>query len=111
MGKFKKGFFLGSLLGAGMVWFNTTKKGKKMRRQILEQAADIYEKLSDTVMQSEAWDKMTKTKYAKLVQEYVDKYAVKTGMTESAKKMVKKLVMSQWPNLKSEAKKKKTKKK
>ncbi|MBD3311276.1 MAG: hypothetical protein GF349_02110 [Candidatus Magasanikbacteria bacterium] len=107
MGRFKKGLFLGGLVGAIMMWLNTTTKGKKVRKQIVENSADVYEKLSDQIMSSESWDKMTKTKYAKMVQEYVDKYAVDNGLADNVKKTIKKLVVSQWGNLKKEAKTKK----
>ncbi len=32
MGKFKKGLFLGGLLGAGLMWLNATKKRKTNTR-------------------------------------------------------------------------------
>ena len=35
MGKFKKGVFFGSLLGASMMWMSTTKKGKEFGWDIL----------------------------------------------------------------------------
>ena len=31
MGKFKKGFLFGGLLGAGIMWMSTTKKGREVR--------------------------------------------------------------------------------
>jgi len=109
MGKFKKGLFLGGLFGAAMMWLNTTKKGKNVRKQLVDNAADVYDDLSEKIMASESWKNMTKTKYVKMAQEYVDKYAIENGLADSTKKMVKKLVVSQWGNLKGQAKSKKRK--
>ena len=44
MGKFNKGVVLGGVLGAAIVWLNTTTKGKQYRTQLVDQAADIYMK-------------------------------------------------------------------
>lgn len=107
MGRFKKGLFLGGLLGAGVMWLNTTKKGRKMREQLLDYSADIYADVKEKVMSSDTWDTMTKSKYVAMVQDAVDKYAIKTGMAENVKNMVVKLVSSQWNQLQSEKKKKK----
>ncbi len=107
MGRFNKGIFLGGLLGASMMWMSTTKKGKEVRDKLLDQAADIYLDLKDKAMASEAYGKMTKNEYVKMVQEAVDKYAVKNGLADKTKKMMTKLVSTQWANLQKEMKKKK----
>ena len=106
MGKFKKGLFLGGLLGAGMVWMSTTKKGREMREKLLDHAATVYGQVKEKAMASDAWATMTKNKYVAMVQEAVDKYAVQSGLAESMKNLVVKLVSAQWKNLQGEAKKK-----
>lgn len=98
---------MGGLLGAGLTWMSTTKKGKEMRGQILEYSADVYADVKEKVMASDAWDNMTKSKYVAMVNEAVEKYAGKTGMADSLKGIVVKLVNSQWKELQSEQKKKK----
>ena len=40
MGTFKKGLFFGGLLGAGLMWLNTTKQGRELRENMLNYAAD-----------------------------------------------------------------------
>ena len=106
MGKFKKGLFFGGLLGAGMMWLNTTKKGKQLREQMLEHSVEVYINLKKELLASDNCKKLTKNKYIKMVQEYVDKYAVKNELTDNLKKMIVKVVAGQWNQLKEEIKKK-----
>jgi len=105
MGKFKKGLCLGGLLGAGMMWLNTTKKGKEMRDEMLDHAAEVYVGLKDKILASSKYKDLTKHEYVKMAQELVNKYAVENGLAENVKKMVEKLVVAQWKNLKGEMKK------
>ncbi|PIZ95053.1 MAG: hypothetical protein COX81_02015 [Candidatus Magasanikbacteria bacterium CG_4_10_14_0_2_um_filter_37_12] len=102
MGKFKKGLVFGGLLGAGLMWLSTTKKGREVREQIFDYAADVYAEVKEKVTSSEQFDKMTKNKYVSLVRETVDKYAVKNGLANNAKNMIVKLVSSQWKNIQKE---------
>lgn len=105
MGKFKKGLCLGGLLGAGLVWLNTTKKGKELREIMLDRATDIYTDLKEKILSSEQYQKMTKNQYIKMVKEYIDKYAIDNGLAENVKNMVTKVVVAQWSNLQKELKK------
>ncbi|OGH78282.1 MAG: hypothetical protein A2469_02190 [Candidatus Magasanikbacteria bacterium RIFOXYC2_FULL_40_16] len=107
MGKFKKGLFLGGLLGASMMWMSTTKKGKEIKEKLLDQAAEVYLDLKDKVVSSDAYDKMTKNEFVVMAQQAVDKYAVRNGLADKTKKMMTKLVSTQWANLQKELKKKK----
>jgi gas vesicle protein len=111
MGKFKKGLFLGGLLGAGLTWLNTTKKGREVREKLLDHSAEVYLELKDKVLASETWDKMTKKDFIAMARETVDKYAVKNGLADKAKKSVVKLVGTQWGQLQKEVCKKKKGKK
>ena len=104
MGKFKKGLFFGGLLGAGMMWLNTTKKGKETRDQLLDHAADVYAEVKDKTLASEQWDKMTKTKYYKAVESAVNKYAVENDLVDSMRDMIEKVVKAQRKKLKGENK-------
>ena len=105
MGKFKKGLFFGGLLGAGMVWLNTTKKDRKMREEMLDHAAEIYVGLKERVLSSKEYENLNKNQYVKMVKEAVDKYAIDNGLAEGVKNMVIKVVSGQYKNLKSEIKK------
>ncbi len=105
MGKFKKGLFLGGLLGAGMTWLMATQKGKEVREQMLDHAADVYTNLRKELLQSESYEKLTKNRYISLLNEYVDKYAVENGLAGEVKEMIIKVVGSQWKSLRDELKK------
>ena len=105
MGKFKKGLFFGGILGAGMMWLNTTKKGKEMREEMLDHAAEIYVTIKEKALNSKQYQDLNKNEYVKMVKEMVDKYAVKNGMADNIKKMVTKVLTAQYKNLKSEIKK------
>lgn len=96
MGRFKKGTVLGGILGAGIMWLFTTKKGREVRSQIIDIAAKLYPQVKQKVTSSGGWKKMNKSKYMKIVQEVVDKYAVKTGLSKKTKTMVTKLLNSQF---------------
>ncbi|MDD2656716.1 MAG: hypothetical protein PHQ18_04090 [Patescibacteria group bacterium] len=111
MGKFKHGLFLGGLLGAGLVWLNATKKGKEVRNDLMDNAATVYAEVKEKVISSEGWDKMTKTKYYKFVEQTVNKYAVENDLLDSMRDMIERVVKAQWKNLSKEAPKKKVSKK
>ena len=105
MGKFNKGVVFGGVLGAAIVWLNTTTKGKQYRTQLVDQAADMYEKIKKEVEESGAMEKMNKNKYVALVKKTVDKYAVDNGMAVRVKNMIVRLLISQWATFKKEVKK------
>lgn len=105
MGKTKKALLLTSLVGAGLLWLSTTKKGKEVRGQALEYAEEVYGEVRKQVLASKTWDKMTKTKFAALVAEVVDEYSKKEGIGANVKKMIEKIVATQWENLQAEAQK------
>lgn len=107
MGRFKKGLALGSLLGAGLVWLQTTKKGREVRDQILDHAAESYALIKKRVEQSPAWEKMTSGEYRALVAEVVNKYAAESSLSIAVKEGVKKLLGTQLKTLKRELKKRK----
>jgi len=102
MGSLKKGMFIGALIGAGLVWLNTTKKGKEVREQILNTASDAYEKLKGEIKGSKQYQNLTKSEYVRMARKYVDKYAIENGLADNVKNMVMKIVTAQWNNLKSE---------
>ncbi len=105
MGKFNKGVVFGGVLGAAIVWLNTTTKGKQYRTQLVDQAADMYEKIKKEVEESGAMEKMNKNTYVALVKKTVDKYAVDNGMAVRVKNILVRLLSSQWATFKKEVKK------
>lgn len=102
MGKFNKGLFIGGLLGASLALMNTTKKGKEIKDKLLDNAAEVYVELRDKMMDSKTWERMSKNDFVVLAQEAVDKYAIKNGLADKTKKMIVKLVSTQWANLQNE---------
>ena len=100
MARFKKGMFLGSLIGAGLTWMTTTKKGKETREQLFDHAAIVFTDIQKQVGSSAAMKKLTKQAYVKKVREYVDKYAKDKDIADHMKEMIVKTVMTQWKNIK-----------
>jgi len=105
MGKFKKGLFLGGLVGATLTWMSTTKKGQEVKEKILDYSAEVYMDLKDKLMASGAWDKITKQDFIAMVRKTVDKYAAQNQMAEKVKNTVVKLVSTQWKHLQKELRK------
>ena len=99
MGKFKTGMFLGGILGAGLVWLSTTKKGRETRDQMLDHAGKVYSELKDKVLSSPQYKDLKKNEYVKMVKEYVDKYAIENGLADNVKNIVTKVVQGQWKNM------------
>lgn len=100
MSKLKKTLFVGGLLGAGLVWLTSSKKGKEMRDKMLDAAADIYVDVSKKLKKFGAKYNASKEDYMALVEESVDKYVKKHPMLAVAKDMIVKIVVSQWENMK-----------
>ena len=112
MGNTKKGLFLGALVGAGLVWLTSTKKGKQVRAQLMDHAERIYRDLETKIVNSEAAQKLTRSKYVKMAKDYIEDYASKKNLPSDIKKMVLEMVLAQWDNVEQGmAKAKKTLKK
>lgn len=104
MAHFKKGLFLGGLLGAGVMWLSATKRGKEVRDQMLDHAADVYGQLKERVLESEQWEKMNKNEYVALVKETIDKYAIQNGLADNIKRVLIRVLSTQWGTMKEELK-------
>ncbi len=102
MGTFKKGLFFGGLLGAGLMWLNTTKKGKELRDDLLNHAADVYEEVKKKIIASKQWEKITKNEYVRMVEEVVNNYAVEHNLSDKIRDVVEKVVKAQWKKIKDE---------
>ncbi len=101
----KRNLILGSLLGAGLLWLTTTKKGREVRGQALDHAAEVYERVKTRVQESPAWDKMSKSKFADVVNEVADEYSNERNVSDTIKRIVVRVVNSQWGNLAREKRK------
>lgn len=102
MGRFKKGLFLGGLLGAALMWLNATPKGKEMRAKLLDQANDLYNQLKESIKQLEG---PTKEMYDALVERAVEEYAAKKEMAIDMKNQLVRELKKRWERLEKEIKK------
>ena len=102
MGKFKKGMFLGGLLGAGLMWLNATPKGKEMRAKLLEHSKPLYDELKTSIKQLEG---PTKEMYDALVERAVAEYANKKDMAGEMKIALVRDLKKKWGKLEKELKK------
>jgi len=102
MGKFKKGLFLGSLVGAGMMWLNATPKGKEMRSKLVEHSKPLYDELKESLKQLEG---PTKEMYEALVERAVAEYGDRKDMADEMKMMLIRDLKKKWSKLEKEIKK------
>ncbi len=93
MGNFKKGLFIGGLLGAGLMWLNTTIKGKEYRTKILEHINPLYLELKENIKQLEG---PTKEMWDALVERAVAEYAAKKNMAEDMKTSLVRELQNRW---------------
>lgn len=99
MSRFKKGVFLGGLLGAALMWLNATPKGKEMRGKLLTHLQPLYEELKISIKQLEG---PTKEMYDALVERAVEEYAAKKDLAEELKNLLIKELQKKWVELKKE---------
>ncbi|MBI2037725.1 MAG: YtxH domain-containing protein [Candidatus Magasanikbacteria bacterium] len=102
MGRFKKGLFLGSLVGAALMWLNATPKGKEMREKMMSQANDLYGQLKESLKKL---DGPTREMYDALVERAVEEYAAKKEMAMEIKNQLVRELKKRWKELEKEIKK------
>lgn len=96
MGKFKNGLFLGSVVGAALTWMGTTKRGKEVRGELVQHAAQVYMEVKQQVTKSDRWQDLSQNEYLQKVQDVVESYAKKHGLPDDVKSLVSKVVQKQW---------------
>lgn len=99
MGKFKKGLFVGGLLGAGLMWLNATVKGKEYREKILTHMEPLYNELKESIKQLEG---PTKEMWKALVERAVEEYAAKKELAADVKNNLIKELAKKWEELENE---------
>lgn len=102
MSKLKKTLLVGGLVGAGLVWLTSTKKGKETRDKMFDAAADIYVDVTKKMKKLETKFQGNKAMYEKMVRETVEAYAKKHPVIGMAQDMITKMVVSQFENMKEE---------
>lgn len=99
MGRFKKGLFLGGLLGAGLMWLNATVKGKEYRSKIIAHLEPLYNELKESIKKLEG---PTKEMWDALVERAVEEYAAKKEMALEVKNTLIKELQKRWEKLEKE---------
>lgn len=102
MGRFKKGLFLGGLMGAALMWLNATPKGKEMRAKLAAHLEPLYNELKISMKQLEG---PTKEMYDALVERAVAEYATKKELAGEMKDHLVRQLKKKWSNLEKELKK------
>lgn len=104
MGKFSKGIFLGSLLGAGAMWLNTTTKGKKLRNKFIDHAENVYEEVKTKIQNSDTYQDLSDKEFKQKIQEVAEKYADKKGLSDMTRRMIVRLINNHTDIIKAEIK-------
>lgn len=99
MGRFKKGLFLGGLLGAAMMWLNATPKGKEFRAKLASHLDPLYDELKASLKQLEG---PTREMYEALVERAVAEYAAKKELAAEMKNMLIKELKRKWNDLQND---------
>lgn len=99
MANFKKGLFLGGLLGAAAMWLNVTPKGKEMRSKILEHMSPLYNELKNSIKQL---DGPTKEMWDALVERAVAEYSAKKEIAVEVKDQLIVQLQKKWSELEKE---------
>lgn len=105
MGKIKKTLFVGSIMGAGLIWLTSTKKGKEVRDQLLDEAAAIYEDVKNKILSSGVAKKVSKSQYTQMVRDAVEKYSKGKKIMAPLKALVIEMILAQWDSLRDEVEK------
>lgn len=106
MGAIKKTLVMGGLMGAGLIWLTSTKKGKEVRDQLLDQSAEIYMNLKKKAQKLDKKYNITKNQYMKIAKESMDEYFSKHPIPAALKGIIQKVVLSQWETFKEETQEK-----
>lgn len=101
MGRFKKGLFLGGLLGAGLAWLNISPKGKELRDKMIGHVEPLYNELKESLKKLEG---PTHEMYDALVERAVEEYAAKKELALDVKNNLIKELKKKWQELEMEIK-------
>jgi gas vesicle protein len=101
MGRFKKGLFLGGLLGASLMWLNATPKGKELRAKIAADLEPLFGELKKSIKQL---DGPTKDMYDALVERAVEEYSAKKELAEEVKMMLVRELKKKWKEIQKDLK-------
>ncbi len=101
MGNFKRGVFLGSALGAALMWLNATPKGKDLRAKIILHLDPLYNELKVSIKKLEG---PTRDMWDALVERAVEEYSTKKEMADDVKGVLVRKLKKKWSQLEKEIK-------
>lgn len=102
MSGFKKGLFLGGLIGAAAAWLAYAPKGKEFKAKMMEHLDPLYNELKNSIKQLEG---PTREMYEALVDRAVEEYSAKKEMAADMKTALVKKLKKKWCQLEAEIKK------
>lgn len=86
-------------MGAALMWFNVSPKGKEMRAKLVEHVQSLFDELKNSIKQLEG---PTQEMYEALVDRAVEEYAVKKDMAVEMKVMLIKELKKKWKELEND---------
>lgn len=104
MGTFKKGLFLGGLVGAGLMWLNATPKGKEMRAKMAAHFEPLFNELKASLKTLEG---PTREMYEALVDRAVEEYGAQKELAEDVKNQLVRQLKKKWSEIEKSLKKSK----
>lgn len=93
MGNFKRGLFLGGIIGALLMWLNATPKGKEMRAKLAAHLEPLFNELKTSLKQLEG---PTREMYDALVERAVAEYGSRKQLGEEIKDQLVRQLKKRW---------------
>lgn len=93
MGKFNKGFIVGGLVGALVMWLGVTPRGKELRSKVREHLEPLGTEISESLKQLEG---PTREMYDALVERMVEEYARKKELAVEIKSGLIRELKQRW---------------
>lgn len=97
MSKFNKGFILGGLFGALVMWLGVTPRGKELRGKVHEHLEPLSRELKESLRQLEG---PTREMYEALVERIVEEYAAKKELAAEIKSRLIRELKQRWEEIK-----------
>jgi gas vesicle protein len=100
MSRFNKGFILGGLVGAIVMWFGVTPRGKELRAKVGEHLEPLLKEVRESLRQLEG---PTREMYDALVERIVEEYAAQKELAIEIKNRLVKELKQRWTETHSKA--------
>jgi gas vesicle protein len=96
MGRFKKGLFLGGLIGAGLMWLGVTPRGKELRARVREHLDPLFIEIQEAMKQLEG---PTREMYEALVDRVVEEYGARKHLAYDIKDGLVRELKKRWEDV------------